>query len=42
MFKKVVLNLLGCFCVAFAMVVYNTNILDIMTQTSGSYISDEV
>lgn len=44
MFKKVVLKSLGVvFCVAFAMVVYNTNILDIMTQTSGSYISyDEV
>lgn len=44
MFKKVVLKSLGIvFCVAFAMVVYNTNILDIMTQTSGSYISyDEV
>lgn len=44
MFKKVVLKSLGIvFCVAFAMVIYNTNIIDIMTQSSGSYISyDEV
>lgn len=42
MFKKVVLKSLGIvFCVAFAMIVYNTNIVDIMTQTNGSYISYE-
>jgi stage IV sporulation protein B len=42
MFKKVVLKSLGVvFCVAFAMIMYNTRFIDIMTQSNGSYISYE-
>lgn len=42
MFKKVVIKSFGVLlCVAFAMVLVNTNFLDVMAQSSGAYITYE-
>lgn len=42
MFKKVVLKSFGILlCVAFAMLVVNTNFVDVFSQTNGAYVSYE-